>query len=361
MGGIHLTQNEQVILYHLVAYPDASDREISQKVRLGISTVTKIRNRLLREGYLTAVNIPDVQKIGAEIMTIGYGEFNPNIPIDQKLERSQEWIDKITGTFLTIGDGNQAIGMGFYRNYTAGMESILMTKRLIGTEPMMTSGDINSLFISFGVAKFYRFFNYAPLLAKTLGIRDTDYSEPNFYMENTGDSHLTRKEKLVLYGLIKYPDHNDKNLGALLGISRQTISSVRKRFGRDGIITRRYIPNLVKLGFEVVVFAHIQMKNDVQMDPESLREALTEDNTITSICHGTDIVSISAFSNFADTKDRISTFLKDQKGQGLFTKEPIVYLWSANDLIYQISHDYHIPLSRILGIDPTSVPQPQDL
>ncbi len=352
---MNLTWNEKTILYHLVAYPEFLDKEISTKVRLGISTVTKIRNRLLADGYLKAQNIPSVQKIGAEILDIGYGEFNPNIPLDEKIEQSKEWVDTITGTFLTIGDGNQAMGMGFYRNYTDAMRSIIQTKRLVAREPMMTTGDLQSLLFSFRLAHIFRFFNFAPLLATSIGVDDPQYSEPDNYLKYDGDVHLTRKEKIVLYGLVRYPEHNDKNLSKLLGISRQTISAVKKRFRRDGIITRCYIPDLAKLGFEVVVFAHVQLKNAVELDPESLRQGMTEDTNITSLLHGNDIITLSANMSFASTKERIASFLRDTKLQGKFTRDPVIYLWSASDLIQQIDHFYHIPVARILGIDPESL------
>jgi hypothetical protein len=305
----------------------------------------------LNEQYLTAVNIPSVQKFGAEILSLGYGEFNPNISMDQKLEKGKEWIDKASGSFFTLGDGNQALGMGFYRDFTSAMESMLLTKRLLCKEPLMTSGDINSIIMSFTIARIFRFFNYTPMLSKVFDIRDPEDNEPDYEFASQQHISLSKKEKLVLYGLVKYPTYNDKNLSSILNISRQTISSVRKRFSRDGILRKRYIPNIVKLGLEVVVFAHVRLRNDADIDHEALKKGLKEENNILSLCHGTDVITLSAFSSFADTKDRITSFLKDTKQRTLFSNEPVIYLFSAADLIYQLNHLYEIPVATILGID----------
>lgn len=346
-----LTRNEKNILYNLVAYPDSSDKEISTRVNLGISTVTKIRNRLLREGCLRVVNIPSVQKLGAEILSLGYGEFNPDVSIHQKLEKGRELMNRASGSFFTLGDGNQALGIGFYRKFTEAMEAILLTKRLLCKEPMMTFGDLNPIVMSFKIAKIFRFFNYAPMLAKSFDIEDPTYDEPDYYFSSLERTHLSKKEKLVLFGLVKYPDYCDKKLSSVVGISRQTISSIRKRFKREGILTRRYIPDIVKLGFEVVVFAHVKLKNDVTPDPSSLRKGLREENIIFSLCHGTDVITLSAFSSFGKTKARITSFLKDTQKRNLFSRDPTIYLFSASDVIYQLDHFYHIPVSNILGID----------
>jgi len=355
MSETNLSKNEMNILYHLVAYPDYPDKIISSKVGLGISTVTKIRNRLLDENYLMAVNIPSVQQIDGEILSLGYGEFNPYISLEHKLEKGKEWMNQSSGSFFSFGDGNQALGMGFYRDFTAAMETILMTKQLLCRQPMMTTGDLNSILISFKIARIFRFFNYAPMLAKFFAIEDHDYQEPDRYFTEDKKANLSKKERLVLYGLVKYPSYSDKKLSTVLGISRQTISSVRKRFKRDSIITRRYIPNIGKLGFEVIVFAHVQLTNDAIVDPTALQKGLKDDNIFLSLCHGTDVVTLSAFSSFSDTKARISNFLKDTKERAFFSREPIFYLFSATDVVYQVNHFYEIPIATILGIDPNTL------
>ena len=351
MSSVPFTMNERNICYQLVAYPDSSDKDISLKLGLGISTVTKIRNRFLNEGLLRPVNIPSIQRLGAEILSLGYGEWNPNISREKKFEKGEEWLNHVSGSFLSLGDGNQALGLGFHRDFTMVTKSNLMTRRMLCRSPLMTSGDLNSIIMSFNLAKTYRFFNYTPLIAKALDINDPDYREPDFQFSDTEEVNLSRKEKLVLYGLVKYPAHNDKNLRTILGISRQTISSVRKRFRRDGIITKRYIPDIVKIGFDVLVFTHVRLKNDSDPDPDLLMERLKEDDIIFSIYHGTDIITISAFSSFARTKERVTGFLKDTREQSNFATDPIVYLFSARDVLYQLNHSYEVPIASILGID----------
>ena len=350
-----LSRNEKNVLYHLVAYPDLPDKDISEMTSLGVSTVTKIRNFLFKEDYLRTIIVPHVQRIGAELMGLGYGEINPDISMDQKLEVGREISRELTGTFLTLGDGNQAVGWGFHPNFTACIKNILYTKRVFGKEAILSTGEMHSIMASFEIAKIYRFFNYAPLIANEFGIDDPDYKEEDDYLSPGDQVRLSKKEKLVLYGLVRFPDFNDKKLSSYLNISRQTISAVKKRFQKNNYISRRNIPNIGKLGFEVVVFAHVQLKNDVSVNQDEMKEGLREDHVIQSFCHGTDIVSLSVFPDFASTKVKVSDFLKDTKARVLFAAEPTIYLFSARDLIYQLDHAYHVPLKTLLRIDTNDI------
>jgi len=358
MPAEYLTENEKLVLYHLVAYPLGSDKEISTRVSLGVSTVTKIRNKLIQEGYIRAVNIPSAQMIGAEIISLGYGEFDPDIPLDHKLEVGQKFLDRSSGTFFTMGDGNQAIGMGFHRRYTDAMNTHLLTSKVLSREASLTTGQIVPVISSLEIARFFRFFNYAPLLAKEFGIEDKDYSEPDRYFSPSPEVKFTKKERTVLYGLVKYPSFTDKKLSSCLGISRQTISTIKKRFFQEDIITRRIIPDITKLGFEVVVFAHVRLKGNREIDEPSLKEAMREENMIISYCHGTDVVTVSAFSSFSKTKTRVASFLRDAQQQVVFNGEPVIFLFSAKDLIYQLDHRYDVPVATILQIDTESIFDP---
>ena len=364
MARITLSTNEKNVLYQLTAYPESTDAEIGQRAGMGTSTVTKIRKRLTEGGFIRVVIIPSFQRLGAEILDVRFGEFGPDIPPGRTRAHSRkqaeraEQVEETMGMFLVMGDGNQGMGMGFHRNYTEAMESLQETKRLMYDKQHDSLPQIKQLIFSLRLARIYRFFNYAPLLATSFGITDPGYREPELSLTWKEPFQPTRKERIVLYGLVRYPGHNDMSLASMLGITRQTISAMKSRFSQDGLLTRRYIPDLAQLGFDVVVFAHVELKNAEGLDPELLRSNMMEGNNITSILHGSDIMTLSANTSFTDTKERIASFLRDTRIRSLLTRDPLIYLWSATTLASTIDHQYHSSLRKILGLDaPLLIPK----
>ena len=52
MTKFDLTKKEKQTLYGLVKYPDFSDRELSEKINLNISTITAIKGRLKKKNII---------------------------------------------------------------------------------------------------------------------------------------------------------------------------------------------------------------------------------------------------------------------------------------------------------------------
>lgn len=88
--GRELTEKEKKTLAAIIRYPTKTDKEICDEINLNLSTVTAIRRRLLAARYYKTVRAPMVQYLGAELLTIAYGELNNAIP----REKRDEFCDK---------------------------------------------------------------------------------------------------------------------------------------------------------------------------------------------------------------------------------------------------------------------------
>ena len=71
-------------------------------------------------------------------------------------------------------------------------------------------------------------------------------------------TELTKKEKIMLYGLIKYPELPDKQLSQKLGLKHSTVTSIRHRLKEGEYFKKLIIPKLQSLGCEmlVVIYTH---------------------------------------------------------------------------------------------------------
>ena len=69
---------------------------------------------------------------------------------------------------------------------------------------------------------------------------------------------LTKKEKLMLYGLVKHPQSSDRELSEILNLKHSTITSIRHRLKENDYFRKLMIPKLQTFGCEmlVVIYTH---------------------------------------------------------------------------------------------------------
>ncbi len=67
-----LTSNEKSILYALVRFPELNDSEIAEKTGLARPSISQGRRRLVKEGFLDIINVPNVSRLGCELVATNY-------------------------------------------------------------------------------------------------------------------------------------------------------------------------------------------------------------------------------------------------------------------------------------------------
>ena len=126
---------------------------------------------------------------------------------------------------------------------------------------------------------------------------------------------------LLLQELIKNSKRSDRDLAKILGVSQPTLTRMRKRLERDNyILDYTAIPNLTKLGFEIVAFTFLNID---RYDPKTgeLDSVIGErahkwvDHNSKIIyagggegLHGDNCMMISVHRDFTDFTDFISDF-----------------------------------------------------
>lgn len=70
---------------------------------------------------------------------------------------------------------------------------------------------------------------------------------------------LTANEKQVLYGLVRHPVLNDRELSELLSVKVSTVTAIRRRLRRADYFVTRRIPMLHRLGWELMIGGHARL------------------------------------------------------------------------------------------------------
>lgn len=70
---------------------------------------------------------------------------------------------------------------------------------------------------------------------------------------------LTGNEKQVMYGLVRHPVLNDRELSELLDVKVSTVTAIRRRLRRAEYFVTRRIPMMNRLGWELLIGGHARI------------------------------------------------------------------------------------------------------
>ncbi len=117
---VDLNVNEKRVLHAMIQDANMSSSEIAKKVWISKPTVIKIRNRLLNEGFIYAMIVPDFRKLGLEYFGRFSYEFDSGVPADiKKREDVPRTVLRVSGKkkvskfilFASKGDYTQEVDL----------------------------------------------------------------------------------------------------------------------------------------------------------------------------------------------------------------------------------------------------------
>jgi len=111
-----LREVERKVLAELMKNSRLSDRELAKVVGRSQPTVSRVRRKLEKEGYIKEYTvIPDFKRIGFEILAVTFARFkrSPNTEQLTEIRRAARRIEKVmTHTAIVVTSG---IGLGYDR------------------------------------------------------------------------------------------------------------------------------------------------------------------------------------------------------------------------------------------------------
>ena len=135
---------------------------------------------------------------------------------------------------------------------------------------------------------------------------------------------LTNYEKKVLYGIVKFPNDNDRQLAERFGMKQSTVAAIRKRLREEGHYRVYAVPMLQNFGAELMAVIHtnfnpvIPLKRRISITEKKIEAAeeiffsIGEDDKGFSLSFARDYTSIGSLNDI-----RTMTFGK----LGLLEKE----------------------------------------
>jgi hypothetical protein len=205
----------------------------------------------------------------------------------------------------------------------------------------------------FKISRIYRFFDFAPLINKyfELDIQDTqeiiDYS-----LQQHNHLDFSDTEKNAYCMMIRYPEISDSAIAREIGVSRHTISLSRRMFEEKNVIRVINLPNLNKLGFEILAFYHIKFdpRNNPDMEQDEAA-ILMSDSTILFTSRIFEAIMISVYKDYDDYKTDMMNIIRLLKENKWIALDPIIRTYGLNTLVYIKDFMFAPITQKMVGCD----------
>jgi len=328
---------DKLVLWALAEYPALKDTELSRKIGIKRRTFSVIKTKLKHNGMFSNIIVPDFNALGCEVLTISYGSFNPAVTL-KDMKRGLKKITECEDIVHLYSTERDFVIMSASRNLTD-------FRRNVGEvfsycrENDFLGDDVTSVNFPLEISN-YNYFEFSSFIKKEF---DIDAES----MEKAGKvnykKRLTRKEKIVLYTLLKMPDVKNETITAETGITTHTVGRIKKKLLQKGIIKMRKMPDLDVFGSELLSFMHVKYNHNTIEEYDQGTDFFKVDS-------GSDSVSLNLFKNYTEFKDYYNSKFESLKRNDLIDENPSVILFPIQKLMHVKDFAFAPQMKKILGV-----------
>jgi DNA-binding MarR family transcriptional regulator len=345
-----LTKNEKKVLYGITRYPALNDSELSEQLDVKLSTLTSIKRRLATQGYYRNLMVPMVNRLNCELLAITYMQFNPVIPLKQRLETTKRTIEVFDEIFFSVGEEEKGFSISLSQNYTnIGRINEIRTETF-GKLGLLEKEYPHEVIFPFETSHIHRFFDFSCVLEKLFGLHEKSGTvQGSELFRNMNPVEFTEKERKVYSALVEYPTGTTQQIGELVGLSRHTVARMKKKFFDAGLLQLFTLPNLKKLGVDILTFYHISFNPHNAPSTQEL-SVLDSASTVFFASRKFEAVLLSAYPTYQEYKEDEMNKIRFLKENNLFSHPPFVstYMFERMELIKEF--DFAPLVRKILGV-----------
>ncbi len=264
---IKLTNNQKRVILGLCLYSMSSDSEIAQKFSVRRSTFSTIKKQLLNPPYeiIHPLNLPNTRALGSNVLAVGYIDFNPSRLDNFINERSKEILERLyyfPNVVQSLFGHHSGISILISKSFS---DIILAHNGVAGFyhEKKLTSPQDMHLFIGRNTEDgLHRFHEYGKSLAQHWGIKiEEDSSTSSLLSFQSGNTDKISSLGWQVYKeLLMNPGASIVDLARISDRPRNTIARWINFFEDNNLFQVRYIPNYVKLGFNILMICFLSIR-----------------------------------------------------------------------------------------------------
>ncbi|HHD16550.1 MAG TPA: hypothetical protein ENK47_07560 [Euryarchaeota archaeon] len=343
-----LSKNEKIILWGLVKYPMLNDRQLADRIKVRMSTLNAIKNKMKRMGLICDRIIPNLGIMDYEMLAVSWTPLNRTPSSEEDRGGLERLFHQHTDTYTSMVFGDTLFFLSLYKNYTEyKMAHSEIIKELKDMDLFLEDRCHSSLY-PFGISSLTKNFDYTAVLEKAFDIepeRASPADKKRIDLERAKEkiNHLSKKEKLILKGILEAPDLPDNKIANRLDTTRQAVARHKKELLNLGVIKKTRVIDYGGLGFNILCLLEAKYERLGERDRFNPNVESLHLPSFFAVYGESKTVSLSLFQDFnqfTTSRERYKLALKDFcriKG------EPSINLFSPADTI-TIKHQEYLPL-----------------
>jgi len=344
---ISLTPNEQRVLYGLVRYPGFSDSALSQEINVKLSTLTSIKRRLHDQGVYRQLLVPLLNRLGSELLAVIYTQFNPVIPLEERVSITKRTIEVFDEIFFSIGEQEKGFSISLSKNYTSiGRINDIRTETF-GSLGLLEKEYPSEVIFPFKTSEIIHFFDFNRVLASMFSLHNPgSNSDINCFKDDKIYS-LTEKEKSVYAALVQFPTATTQQIGEKVGLSRHTVSRMKNKFFDLSLLKHLTIPDMRQLGFEILSFYHYQFSPGKAPNLDDILH-LDSPSTVFLARRKYEIVMVSAYQTYQEYKEDKMKKIRYLKENDFISYNPLVRKYMFERMVFLKNFVFHPIAKKII-------------
>ncbi len=291
--------------------------------------------------------------MGCKMLVVIYTNFSPLIPLEERIEITGETIEVFEEIFFSVGEQDKGFSLSLSKDYaTIGRINDIRTQTF-GGRGLLEDEYPNMVVFPFEISKVYRFFDFGPLLRANFHLpvpSEDSVRDLAFHSAKKVDFSATQRNVYCM--LVSYPEMSDSDIGRELGVSRHTVSRLRRGFENDDLVRKIILPNLKALGFEILVFYHIRFDPS---NPPILENdeagSLLSDAAIFLASRRFEAVMINVHSDYDDYKSNRTKVLQILKENGWIAEDPMIRSYGLSTMVFIKDFKFSPIARKIVGCD----------
>ena len=348
---LSLTRNEASVLYGLTSYPTYTDSALADVLGLKLSTFTSIKRRLATHQLFRTLNIPLVNHLGCELLAVIHTQFNPVMPLEQRIQTTKNNIEVFDELFLSVGDQEKGFSLSLSENYTnIGRINEIRTE-LFGRIGLLDKKYPTEVIFPFQTSTIHRFFDYVRLLQQLFSLPPLPLPSTRPWFSGTEPVNLSPTEQQVFLTLVQYPTATTQDIGTMLAVSRHTVARMKNDFLTQRLLRPIVLPDLHRLGFELLTFTHLQFNPHKAPTDDDLA-ALDTPATIFLASRQFEAVRLAAYPAYQSHLEDDMTILRHLKENDLLASPPATGTYSYDRLALIKDFDFASLTRKILAASP---------
>jgi len=342
-----LSKNEKIILWGLVKYPMLNDRQLSDKIKVRMSTLNAIKNKMKRSGLIFDRIVPNVEIMDYEILTACWTSLTRSIKDAKDLDFLKKLFQNHPNTYTAMVFGETLLVLALYKNYTDFRKAEHRIVRELRSKELIPDDTLHTTLFPLSISQISKNFDYTAVLERAFGIKskddEKDEMDIDIHKAREKIHHLTRKEKTILKGILEAPDMPDNKIATMLDTTRQAVARHKKELLELGVIRKTRVIDYGKLGFNILclVEGHYSKTGDVEKGgPDIKRFNLP---SFFAVYGNSETVSLSLFKDFDQFHESKQVYLEAMKKFCDLHPDPYINLYSPKGTI-TIKHQEYLPL-----------------